>query len=43
MSLSRLIKNYLDFLTKEQENDFEISPFVKSIPTDVDYLDEKYK
>ena len=33
MSLSRLIENYLDSLTKEQENDFEISPFVKSIAT----------
>ncbi len=31
-SLSRLIENYLDALTREQqEDDFEISPFVKSI------------
>lgn len=31
-SLSRLIENYLDSITQErQENDFEISPFVKSI------------
>ncbi|MBA5792705.1 hypothetical protein H1R17_01545 [Flavobacterium sp. xlx-214] len=33
LSLSRLIENYLDSLTKEQDNDFEISPFVKSIAT----------
>lgn len=31
MSLSRLIENYLDSLTREQKDDFEISPFVKSI------------
>lgn len=31
LSLSRLIENYLDSLTREQEDDFEISPFVKSI------------
>jgi hypothetical protein len=30
-SLSRLIENYLDSLTRDQNNDFEISPFVKSI------------
>jgi len=30
-SLSRLIENYLDSLTREQNDDFEISPFVKSI------------
>lgn len=44
-SLSRLIENYLDTLTREQNkqnNDFEISPFVKSIssgksiPIDID-------
>lgn len=41
-SLSRLIENYLDSLTSEQKDDFEISPFVKSIsngnsiPTDID-------
>lgn len=41
-SLSRLIENYLDSLTREQGEDFEISPFVssvstgKSIPADVD-------
>lgn len=33
LSLSRLIENYLDSLTREQEDDFEISPFVKSIST----------
>lgn len=31
LSLSRLIENYLDSLTKEQGDEFEISPFVKSI------------
>ena len=31
LSLSRLIENYLDSITKEQNDDFEISPFVKSI------------
>ncbi len=33
LSLSRLIENYLDSLTSEQIDDFEISPFVKSIAT----------
>jgi len=43
LSLSRLIENYLDSITREQEDDFEISPFVKSIssgksiPADFDY------
>lgn len=43
ISLSRLIENYLDSLTREQNDDFEISPFVrsistgKSIPIDTDY------
>lgn len=42
LSLSRLIENYLDSLTREQTDDFEISPFVKSIssgksiPVDLD-------
>lgn len=42
LSLSRLIENYLDSLTSDQKNDFEISPFVKSIssgksiPSDID-------
>lgn len=33
LSLSRLIEMYLDTLTKNQTDDFEISPFVKSIST----------
>ncbi len=33
LSLSRLIEHYLDSLTREQEDEFEISPFVKSIAT----------
>ncbi|OWK74403.1 hypothetical protein CBW16_03060 [Flavobacteriaceae bacterium JJC] len=42
LSLSRLIENYLDSLTREQGDDFPISPFVKSIssgksiPADLD-------
>lgn len=42
LSLSRLIENYLDSLTHGQNDEFEISPFVKSIssgksiPADVD-------
>lgn len=31
LSLSRLIENYLDSLTQDQKDNFEISPFVKSI------------
>ena len=31
VSLSRLIENYLNSITQEQNDDFEISPFVKSI------------
>ncbi|MGX9987636.1 DUF6364 family protein [Soonwooa purpurea] len=43
LSLSRLIENYLDSLTREQTDEFEISPFVKSIssgksiPIDADW------
>lgn len=43
ISLSQLIENYLDTLTREQKEEFEISPFVKSIatgksiPVDADY------
>ncbi|MGV3547978.1 MAG: DUF6364 family protein [Pedobacter sp.] len=43
LSLSRLIENYLDSLTREQSDEFEITPFVKSIssgksiPSDIDY------
>lgn len=33
VSLSRLIENYLDSLTRNASDDFEISPFVKSIST----------
>ena len=46
LSLSRLIENYLDSLTWETEDEFEISSFVKSIssgksvPTDFDYKKE---
>jgi hypothetical protein len=46
-SLSRLIESYLQSLTKDKkEDDFEISPFVKSISTgksispDLDYKKE---
>lgn len=50
LSLSRLIENYLDSLTREQKDDLEISPFVKSIasgksiPADIEYkkLKEEY-
>ena len=43
LSLSRLIENYLDSITQEQNDNFEISPFVKSIssgksiPADADW------
>ena len=44
LSLSRLIENYLDSITQEKnDDDFEISPFVKSIssgksiPADADW------
>ena len=47
LSLSRIIEAYLQSLTAEKnENDFEISPFVKSIstgvsiPADLDYTKE---
>ncbi len=47
MSLSRLVEFYLQSLTQENDNDkFEISPFVKSIatgtsiPLDLDYKKE---
>lgn len=33
LSLSRLIENYLDSITREQNDEFEISPFVRSIST----------
>ncbi len=31
ISLSRLIENYLDSLTDSKNDEFEISPFIKSI------------
>ncbi len=43
ITLSKLIENYLDSLTQEQIDKWEISPFVKSIstgksiPEDCDY------
>lgn len=43
ISLSRLIENYLGSITSGEVDDFEISPFVKSIstgksiPADIDY------
>lgn len=47
MSLSRIVESYLQALTSEKgEDDFEISPFVKSIatgtkiPVDLDYKKE---
>ena len=47
LSLSRIVEAYLQSLTAEEnENDFEISPFVKSIstgvsiPADLDYKKE---
>ena len=46
LSLSRLIENYLNSLTQEKDDEFEISPFVrsissgKSIPADFDYKKE---
>lgn len=54
VSLSQLIENYLDSLTRESEQKTSVSPFVESltgvIPTDKyddhqeyhDYLSEKY-
>lgn len=33
LSLSRLIENYLDSITRAETDGFEISPFVKSIAT----------
>ncbi len=49
LSLSRLIENYLNSLTSEKlmNNDLQISPFVKSlsseiiIPNDYDYKKER--
>jgi len=33
LSLSRLVESYLDSLTQKEKEEFEISPFVKSIST----------
>ena len=48
LSLSRIIENYLNYLTSDQtNNDIEISAFVKSlssginIPADYDYKKER--
>ncbi|WLD25118.1 DUF6364 family protein [Flavobacterium dauae] len=44
LSLSKLIENYLDSLTREQNEEFEISPFVKSISTGKSIpIDEDWK
>lgn len=47
LSLSKIIESYLQSLTSEEiTDDFEISPFIKSIatgtkiPTDLDYKNE---
>ncbi len=41
MSLSRIIESYLQSLTSENEDpEFEISPFVKSIATGVEIPDD---
>ena len=46
-SLSRLIENYLDTLTNEKKEDFEISPFVKSISNGIkvssDFDEKKWR
>jgi len=48
VSLSRIIENYLNFLTSDKtNNDIQISPFVKSlssgikIPADYDYKKDR--
>lgn len=47
LSLSRLIENYLDLLTREKSEDFEISPFVQSILNEkiaaTDFSDEDFR
>lgn len=46
-SLSRLIENYLDSLTNDNKEDFEISPFVKSISNGIkvpsDFDEKKWR
>ena len=43
LSLSRLIENYLDSITQEKSDDFEISPFVKSISSGKSIPSEDWK
>ena len=38
LSLSKLIETYLDSSTREQEDEFEISPFVRSISSEKSIL-----
>lgn len=46
-SLSRLIESYLDYVTKSESDDIEITPLVKSLsgvitlPEDFDYKKER--
>jgi macrodomain Ter protein organizer (MatP/YcbG family) len=46
-SLSRLIESYLDFVTKKESDDIEITPLVKSLsgviklPEDYDYKKDR--
>ena len=48
-SLSRMIENYLDTITKKEIQDYEITPLVKSLsgvitlPNDFDYKDDYAK
>ncbi len=48
-SLSRMIENYLDTITKKEIKDYEITPLVKSLsgvitlPNDFDYKDDYAK
>ncbi len=49
LSLSRLVESYLDSITRKEEDELEISPFVKSIasgksiPADIDYKKEYFE
>lgn len=49
LSLSRLVENYLASITQKEEDELEISPFVKSIasgkniPVDIDYKKEYFE
>jgi len=48
-SLSRMIENYLDTITKKEIKDYEITPLVKSLsgvinlPSDFDYKEDYVK